>query len=198
MPRGCTKPPSRQHPVPETETLLRRPRPRGRAPPGGRRARLDPPDADPGRRHPGRARRPRRHRPRRDRLRQDRRLRACRWSSACASRARHPRPGPLADARDHAPDQGLPRLLRRQRTACAPSPSSAASTSATRWTSSPSGPAIVVATPGRLLDHLERGTVRLDQRRGAGARRSRPHARPRLHAADPAHPRDAAREVATR
>ena len=35
----------------------------------------------------------------------------------------------------------------------------------------------LVATPGRLIDHLERGRIDLSQLRGAGARRGRPDAR---------------------
>jgi ATP-independent RNA helicase DbpA len=36
---------------------------------------------------------------------------------------------------------------------------------------------IVVGTPGRIMDHIERGSLKLDELEHAGARRSRPHAR---------------------
>ena len=44
---------------------------------------------------------------------------------------------------------------------------------------------IVVATPGRLLDHAERGTVNLSTDRVSGAGRGRPHARSRLYRRHP-------------
>ena len=48
---------------------------------------------------------------------------------------------------------------------------------------------VIIATPGRLVDHLQQGTVQARPHRGAGARRGRPDARHGLQAAahqDPA------------
>ena len=44
---------------------------------------------------------------------------------------------------------------------------------------------ILIATPGRLLDHIQSGKAVLETRRDAGARRSRPHARHGLHRRHP-------------
>jgi hypothetical protein len=52
---------------------------------------------------------------------------------------------------------------------------------------------ILVATPGRLLDHMQQGTVNLSAHRDPGAGRSRPHAGHGLH---PRHPQGARRPAA--
>ncbi len=54
---------------------------------------------------------------------------------------------------------------------------------------------ILVATPGRLLDHVQQKTVDLSPGRDPGARRSRSHARHGLHPGHPPHPRAAAGET---
>ena len=46
---------------------------------------------------------------------------------------------------------------------------------------------VLIATPGRLLDHFERGTSAADRRRAARHRRSRPHARHGFHPGHRAH-----------
>ena len=46
---------------------------------------------------------------------------------------------------------------------------------------------VLIATPGRLLDHFERGKLLADRRADAGHRRSRPHARHGLHSGHRAH-----------
>ena len=53
---------------------------------------------------------------------------------------------------------------------------------------------ILVATPGRLLDHVQQKTVDLSPRRDPGAGRGGPHARHGLHPRHPPHPRAAARK----
>ena len=61
--------------------------------------------------------------------------------------------------------------------ACSPPAWSAACRSAASSTQVRKPVDIVIATPGRLKDHMDRGSVDLEPRRAAGARRSRPHAR---------------------
>ena len=56
---------------------------------------------------------------------------------------------------------------------------------------------IIVATPGRLLDHMQRGTCRLDKRRIPGAGRSGPHARHGFPARRAAHRAKDARATGT-
>ena len=58
------------------------------------------------------------------------------------------------------------------------------------------GREIVVATPGRLLDHVQQKSVHFSQVEVRGARRSRPHARHGLHPRHQAHPRHAAEGAA--
>ena len=55
---------------------------------------------------------------------------------------------------------------------------------------------VLVATPGRLLDHLSQGDLRLDNDDDRGAGRGRPHARSRLPAADPQDLRQIAQDAA--
>ena len=55
---------------------------------------------------------------------------------------------------------------------------------------------VLVATPGRLIDHLQEKVANLSRRRGVRPRRGRPDARPRLPAADPAHRRRTCRRCA--
>ena len=57
---------------------------------------------------------------------------------------------------------------------------------------------IVVATPGRLMDHMRHDSADFTGARGAGARRSRPHAGHGLLARRAAHPRGAAGRRARR
>ena len=130
-----------------------------------------------------RHRRPRHPRPRRDRLGQDRRLRDS-DGAAHPGRPRRPRADSLADARDHAADEGLPRLLRRQPPAAqrlahrrpqhqAPDGRAGQASPASSWPL-PAGCSIISsAAPCSST------------RSRSGARRSRPHARHGLHAADP-------------
>ena len=54
------------------------------------------------------------------------------------------------------------------------------------------GTDIIVATPGRLLDHMEQRTVDLSGVQSVGARRSGPHARHGVPAAAATHPQGAA------
>ena len=57
---------------------------------------------------------------------------------------------------------------------------------------------VLVATPGRLLDLIQSNALRLEQRRGVRARRSRPHARHGLHPRHPEDRRQAARRSGRR
>ena len=76
-------------------------------------------------------------------------------------RAQAARPGARADARAGAAGPQVARDLRRARRTCASPPSSAASRSGRRRKALRHGTDIVVATPGRLLDHMEQRTVDL-------------------------------------
>ena len=53
---------------------------------------------------------------------------------------------------------------------------------------------VLIATPGRLLDMFDRGSILLSDTHAAGHRRGRPHARHGLHPRCRAHRRDAAGE----
>ena len=155
------------------------------------RPRLRGADADPARGDPAAARGPRPARPGRHRHRQDGRVRAAAPAAARRGDRRRPAPvgaGPRAHPRaGHAGLRGGPPLRprprraraadlrRRSRSAGSCGRSSAASTS-----SSP--------RPGRALDHIGRGTLRLDERRDRRARRGRRDARHGLrrgHRGDP-------------
>ncbi len=105
---------------------------------------------------PDGARRARPDRPRRDRLRQDRRLHPADRRPA-RPRPQGARPDRLPHPRDRAPDPGLPRRLRRSgfglRTVCL--------IGGVKMGPQIRGlaprPHVIVATPGRLLDHVEQG-----------------------------------------
>jgi ATP-dependent RNA helicase RhlE len=74
-----------------------------------------------------------------------------------------PRADPRADARTGQPDHRQSAQLREARQAARSRPSLAASRSTFRSATSPSGKDILVATPGRLIDLMERKAVILAQ-----------------------------------
>ena len=117
-----------------------------------------------------------------DRQRQDRRLRAA--GPAAPAHAGAPRPrqrpahaGAHADARARAAGAEGARTATAAASACSPPAWWAACPSAGSSTQVRKPVDIVIATPGRLKDHMDRGSVDLEPRRAAGARRGRPHAR---------------------
>ena len=121
-------------------------------------------DADPGAGDPARARAPRRPRHRPDRHRQDRGLHAA--DADAAREGPRPRPhaahaDPGADARARRAGRGELRPLRHATTSSTWRSSSAACPSATRTRRSTRGVDVLIATPGRLLDHFERGKLLL-------------------------------------
>ena len=105
---------------------------------------------------------------------------------------------PRADPRPHpgarAPGRGERPHLRRQRPVSRP-PSTAASASIGQVSALRHGPEIVVATPGRLLDHVAPAHHRPEPRRDPRPRRGRPHARHGLHPRHPQDPRPAASQA---
>ena len=149
-----------------------------------------PPRATPRRRRSRRrrsrtARRARRARLRADRHRQDRRVRA---ADPAAPRRRPPAARPEAcRALVLTPDARARRADRRELRRLRPPPGAPSRRRLRRRRPGPAGQAlargvdILVATPGRLLDLMGQGHVRLDARRGPRARRGRPHARHGLH-----------------
>ncbi len=162
----------------------------------------DTPDPDPGRGDPARAGRPRPAGRRPDRHRQDRRVRAA--AAAAPVHADRRPAAPAQAARAGAdPDPRTRRAGARQPARLRQAPAHWPST--VIYGGAGMGPQIdalrrgvdiLVATPGRLIDHLERGTAKPRRRRDPGARRSRPHARHGLPARDQAHPRPAAAQAA--
>ena len=140
---------------------FRRPGPAQAAAARGRRSRLRHPDRHPGGRHPGPAGRPRHHRCRADRHRQDRRLRhaAARLDRTATAACRpwcSPRP---ANSRCRSP-----RRSPRSRRTCRRSPWSPIYGGASflpQRAALKAGAQVVVGTPGRIIDHLERGTLDL-------------------------------------
>ena len=132
-------------------------------------------------------------------------------ASCCRSCSGSRRAQRLAHAPHRAPARADPRRRRansprRSRKACATygkhlhaqvdASSSAASASTRRSTRCKRGVDILVATPGRLLDHVGQKTVDLSARRDPRARRGRSHARHGLHPRHAAHPRAAAEAAA--
>ena len=146
-------------------------------------------DAHPGRRDSRRARRPRRARLRGDRQRQDRRVPAADSARADRQAARH---DARARARAHArAGRADPRRPAAIWPCTRPSPAprcSAASAWARRSTRSAAASTCIIATPGRLLDHLRVAVREARPARVPRARRGRPHARHGVPAGDPQDP----------
>ncbi len=143
---------------------LHRARPGPRPHPRAHRARLRGADADPARSDSAAARGPRPARPGRDRHRQDRGLRAAdpaaaRRQSAAERSAELARAGADARARDAGGGGGA--SLRRASRSAACCRSTAARRCSSRSRGLRRGVDVVVATPGRLLDHIRRGSVDL-------------------------------------
>ena len=163
--------------------------PSSRPPARHPRARLHPPDAHPGAGDPAGARGPGRARLRHDRQRQDRgvpaadpapadrqaaRRRRARWSSRRRASSRRRSTSTCDELALHTPLTGA---------AVFGGVGMGPQEHAFR-----SGVDVIVATPGRLLDHFRIGLRAARRARGPGARRGRPHARHGLPARHPAHP----------
>ena len=115
--------------------------------------------------------------------------------SASRSSAASARPSPATRAASSScrPASSPPRSPTRSgpsaRCASARSgPSTAACPWTRRSTALQKGVDVVVGTPGRLIDLIERGELSVGARRGARRRRGRPHGRHGLHAAGPEDP----------
>ena len=157
---------------------------------GSRPRRLPRTDPHSGRLHPGGPRRPRRHRPGPDRHGKT----AAFLLPFCNDWRDDDRPGPQAIVL--APTRELVVQVAEEAAKLSPSPQlphrGHLRRPALPRSSSPQlrrGLAIVVGTPGRVLDHLSRGTLSLAERPLRRPRRGRPHARHRLparHREDPA------------
>ena len=153
---------------------LRRPRDRQAGAAGALRRRLRVALADPGRDHPAAAGGPRRGRPGADRHRQDRRVRAADpvpdrpEAEDAAGAGAGARP---ASWRSRSPrrSSGTPRTCPAS-TCCR---STAARATASQLSALRRGVHVVVGTPGRVIDHLEKGTLDLSQLKLPGARRGR-------------------------
>ncbi|MCK7491528.1 MAG: hypothetical protein MZW92_07385 [Comamonadaceae bacterium] len=145
-------------------------------------------DPHPAAGHSRRARRPRPARRRADRHRQDGRLRAAdpaapRPRSPAAAAARIRAADPHADARTRGAGRGERARLRQAPAADVARLIFGGVSISPQIDALRRGVDIVVATPGRLLDHHRPAHDRPVAGRRAGARRSRPHARHGLHAA---------------
>ena len=148
--------------------------------PGRRRLRI--PLADPGRDHPAAAAGPRRARPGADRHRQDRRVRAADPRAASIRRSTSRRRWcwrRRANSRSRSPrrSRSTPRTCPAS-TCCR---STAARATGRSCSALKRGVHVVVGTPGRVIDHLERGSLDLSRAALPGARRSRRDAAHGLH-----------------
>ena len=129
----------------------------------------------------GRPRRRRRPRPIADRLGQDARLRRPDGRPDRGRRAPRPRPSCSLPTRELA-TQIVDELRTVAQPAACRSPPSTAASGSRQQAKRAAQAHIVVATPGRLEDLLDRGAFTLEQRPGPRPRRGRPHARHGLQA----------------
>ncbi len=149
-----------------------------RSPQRAQRARFSPAHPDPDRRDSAGPRQARRARLRGDRQRQDGGLPAADPAPAHGAPAgHHARPRPDADARAGGADPRATPTISPCTRRSPPQPSSAASSMGPQEHAFRSGVDVLVATPGRLLDHFRSPYAEARWPRASRARRSRPDAR---------------------